>query len=1153
MTTALTTQAQQTPSINNKGKEYLKINKKINKEQAVEQIIQYLRKYYLEEQAWSDKDEWLFEIRALKKDGKVKRLIMSIKELKTAPTKLETFISKHYNDYNIYHTIFIFNPSLLEDKNKRLTIEKSIKQSRVVFIDVDKEGHKIMTDEEIEETIKEVTEKLEKILEVKINVGAIYSGRGVHIKLLLNDYLNEEEYTKIPDLLTNAEIIADNIYDFARIIRIPYTINQNSGKIAKVIKEGSVIDKQYIVNVIKRIEEIKKIKVNTKQEEYFYNIKINKEELSEISREIVEAIKPYYKVSTRQRLLLYSLSVVFVNTELDKETLTALFDEVYTRLVKEGLDEERERRIRKTIVDELWKDRDKKRKKGGIATTALFFTTKKSGNIDEDRFLTRFAEINNLSVEEAIKVIYSIRNKILDTLKKHSIVFEKFKVPEQTDEQTEQQQVEEERQETKESKEDKEQTEEGDFITLKKLKKLYELKDVNYDIVPKDIKYYIPIEQKTKMGRFIARKTIQESVKKLKTLEVWSKGAFVITYDLKGYFKKQLGDKEIVKVWEWAKTQTVYEGYIDLLEVAYDKDREIYTFTVRYKNKTYRHLTVGDLAKTLRLEGNTSDRNIKQYLSQVLYMLQDVKKLQEKELSSKFEVWWDSVEEKYKMVDEVDNILFTEQRIKKNLTVKETVQLIMVLNEINSDLHLWLLTGSIISSAFNKENEVRPLVWLYGEKGLGKSTLSKIVNKAFSLRMNTAESFRTPARVRELLHIGTVIVTVDDVDELNPEFYSFIKGATTGEKVSIKLTSEGKKEMFEVLSSVLVTSNNIFTTTDEALLVRVLNVRVEEQTFKSKEGALSVRSLTEGWAYPIINKLIDTLNKHNKRFIDLVDDEVIRLTELVERGLGMESGKDIDNRRIRIYAQIHTGVQAFKAWLEEKVTELEESNETGAEDMRIAYELIDRFNSFEEKITEFIKELEEASNDVGEPILTVDEMIDVIKNSRFIYKTEDKSQVWLTRNNVKELRIRYPEFFSEVKTLKQLERIINSYYRGCAIYERKRHPETNKLGRFLIINLDYIEKKKMKKEIIEGKDELLVEEVYSLLKELKNYQSINFDDFIRTLLSRTTYPEELHKLVADKVKELLLTKFRSNIEVLGTEMSSLLENSEVPVFRVKRI
>lgn len=84
-------------------------------------------------------------------------------------------------------------------------------------------------------------------------------------------------------------------------------------------------------------------------------------------------------------------------------------------------------------------------------------------------------------------------------------------------------------------------------------------------------------------------------------------------------------------------------------------------------------------------------------------------------------------------------------------------------------------------------------------------------------------------------------------------------------------------------------------------------------------------------------------------------------------------------------------------------------------------------------------------------------------------------------------------------------------------------------------------------------EEELKEEVYSLLKELKGYPSVSFDQFMRILYTRVNYADEIKPEVTEKVKDLLLTKFRKNIELLGTEMSSLLENSEVPVFKVKRI
>lgn len=81
----------------------------------------------------------------------------------------------------------------------------------------------------------------------------------------------------------------------------------------------------------------------------------------------------------------------------------------------------------------------------------------------------------------------------------------------------------------------------------------------------------------------------------------------------------------------------------------------------------------------------------------------------------------------------------------------------------------------------------------------------------------------------------------------------------------------------------------------------------------------------------------------------------------------------------------------------------------------------------------------------------------------------------------------------------------------------------------------------------------LKEEVYSLLKELKGYPSVSFDSFMKLLFARVAYADEIKPDVTEQVKNLLLTKFRKHIELLGTEMSSLLKNSEVPVFRVKKI
>ena len=81
----------------------------------------------------------------------------------------------------------------------------------------------------------------------------------------------------------------------------------------------------------------------------------------------------------------------------------------------------------------------------------------------------------------------------------------------------------------------------------------------------------------------------------------------------------------------------------------------------------------------------------------------------------------------------------------------------------------------------------------------------------------------------------------------------------------------------------------------------------------------------------------------------------------------------------------------------------------------------------------------------------------------------------------------------------------------------------------------------------------LKEAIYQLLKELKGYNAVSFDKFVNMLIVRNNYSDEVKEEVISMTKELLLTKFRRNIELLGTEMSSLLDKEEVPVFKVKRI
>ncbi|AIU69469.1 hypothetical protein TEU_03410 [Thermococcus eurythermalis] len=1030
MMTAPTPQEQKTLS-NNKDKKHLEINK----EQTAEQIVKYLQQYYLEEQGWADRDDWYFCLTRLNKENKGKiDFYFTIKELKEEPQKIKIWIIENIEEYNLYHSIFIYQQA----KRKA---EFAIKESRVVFIDIDKQGHQPISIKEINKDIREIMQKWFTNREIHYSV--IQSGRGIHIKIVLSQLLSEEEYKRLSlltEIFRDSNFKVDNIYDFARIIRLPYSINQESKKQARIVyKTEETTKKEKFIELVNELEKLREARKNTEKEfDDDTVIDIDDDKLTEVARDVYLVIKDFYKQSTRHNLMFFTLSTIYKYSRITEEQLRFITEELISLL---NDDEEKQRiSIVKSIVkQEEFSGREK------IATVSFFFTQDEQGNIIEDRRLSQFANANKLELEEAKEIIIKLKKDIIEVLKQKGYVYNKK------------------------------------FLGRVRISNKGRIVDVEVFRDSVTLAFY---------------KRTDENELKLIGRENFIKARIILK-------EVTIKRNELKKTSEWLYTVKIISDFT----------------TEEFKQASLKK--IAEYLYGSPLVRMKSKQQIETILQAVFEILIRYYKIKITKLSETFEMNWDEEKKRYthnaiEFWNETYSLSDT-RNYHQMVSDDDIRKFLEILSEIQDINLFYTVSGTFISSYFNNELRMKPLLWVWSkEAGIGKSTLAELLTeKAFAIKKLSVQEVKSDFRIVKALSLGHFMIALDDVSKIDKNLRDFVKAYLTG----VKSVTRGRADLsslnIDLRATLMITSNNKLMVEDEAFKDRVIQIKLEDYVFETEETVDKIYELTEGVGYRIADLLVEYFRAKNQTFTDLVKESYKILKEL---------NLNVHSRRLQLYAQVWAGLVILYDFAEA----------FGVEKLK------EKLKYIAEHSTEIIEQIEAIQNDVSESVLYVDDIIEKLESATFIKRT-DKGELLVTSTVLRMLR-ETNKLFEEIRSLKELETLINYKYKNIAKLKTVRI--NNKPVWGLLIDLTEVRTNKTD-------EEELVEEVYQLLKEVKNYDSISFDKFISLLLTRISVNDE--EKVAEKVKELLLTKFRKNIELLGTEMSSLLNNSEVPVFKVKRI
>ncbi len=286
---------------------------KKNFDENVERIIEYLQNYYRELYENDPLFANAYFFISIKKSDKWKDYAFTLRELYTDPNKIEELISENIQDADIYHSVFIF-------KDKKRKKENIIYKTDTFVIDVEREDHSEMTEEE----------KI-KISNIFENLETHDSGRGIHVVFKFEEVVNfvNEEYMKAT-YETLAELVDAKIEDFqnvhadmnatllTQVVRIPYSINQKIKRETYIIQKAK---KKLSLELLEQLAEFiqEKIKRNKGMEDEEEVAFLDDEKLNEIAEYLADKLKDVYKKGRRHFLALSISAFLKKFTNLNEE------------------------------------------------------------------------------------------------------------------------------------------------------------------------------------------------------------------------------------------------------------------------------------------------------------------------------------------------------------------------------------------------------------------------------------------------------------------------------------------------------------------------------------------------------------------------------------------------------------------------------------------------------------------------------------------------------------------------------------------------------------------------------------------------------------------------------------------------------------------
>lgn len=360
-------------------------------------IVEYLREYYKKQSSSNDEYFAIF----IKNNISINKMF-KVSDLFENTDEIEELVERYVQNSDIYHSILTFAEA-------RRSNETAIKRTKFVFIDIERTDHQPLTTEEVKNLIDFLDNIALEYSEIR------NSGRGLHIVIELNEPLNlENEYDYYSDitLLNNMldnDYKVDNIYDFARVIRVLHSLNTATATQVTTVAKSTTVSKQKYKKFIDRLrEETKKkeeLEKETDSEEVY---EIEEEKLEDFTKDLYIIIKDYYKEGTRHNLMFFTLATIYKYSTISNETLRKIAE----RLCELLGDEEVKMRLR--IVDSLTQMSDK----SSVATISFFYDFSEN----RERRLSSFARANNLAENEALEILKKLKSDIIELMRKYSII-----------------------------------------------------------------------------------------------------------------------------------------------------------------------------------------------------------------------------------------------------------------------------------------------------------------------------------------------------------------------------------------------------------------------------------------------------------------------------------------------------------------------------------------------------------------------------------------------------------------------------------------------------------------------------------------------------------------------------------------------------------
>ncbi|GAB6135351.1 hypothetical protein [Thermococcus prieurii] len=391
----------------------------------VEKILDYLNQFYFEWQGYpKDNPDYLVRICKNKKD-RWEEKHFSLSQIARGDEKLKNFITDAiWNKKSLHNSIRAYSKKASLKKCGGKACFKAFKaiqkgSSRVLLLDIDKEGHEPFT---IEEFKREFGELLKEMKDAGIKFVYYNSGRGVHIRILLDEPLGENEYGKVIVTLAqyHREILKEGrptltidtqVSDLARVFRTVGSYNHKN-PVALVGSDmrgiEGVTEKKKLLQFVKEKEGLLQ-RVNEAEKTPDEKFDIYSDDFSTVAFEIAAIWKPYYREGTRQNLALLLAGILKKYTVLEDKQVEELFKKII-----ENLDDD-EKAVRLGGLQNTLK-------KDNPATITLFFLKGENGEIiDRSGRLEQFCSVNNLSKERGAKTLEELIEKTREILKEKGL------------------------------------------------------------------------------------------------------------------------------------------------------------------------------------------------------------------------------------------------------------------------------------------------------------------------------------------------------------------------------------------------------------------------------------------------------------------------------------------------------------------------------------------------------------------------------------------------------------------------------------------------------------------------------------------------------------------------------------------------------------